>query len=150
MIEEPRQEKASKPVSWQELLNAFEFASFGGPYEHQAFVCKDTGEIFCRSDFDEDAWEVPDDIEDDAKYIQIPDKRELGLGKALVLDFARAFLPADYNEVQRMFGRKGAYARFKDLLLRRNALDRWNEFEAEASEKALKEWCYAHQIALRE
>jgi len=37
---------------------------------------------------------LPDDIEGDKKYIAIPDKRELDLGKPLALDFAREFLPA--------------------------------------------------------
>jgi hypothetical protein len=51
-------------------------------------------------------------------YVQLPDKRELDLGRALVFDFVRQFLPDDFSEVQRMFGRRGAYAKFKDLLAR--------------------------------
>ena len=35
---------------------------------------------------------LPDDI-DDEKYIAIPNKKELDLGKPLVLDFTREFLP---------------------------------------------------------
>jgi hypothetical protein len=58
---------------------------------------------------------------DDEKYISIPDKRELNLGKPLVLDFAREFLPVDYDEVRHIFSRRGAYRRYKDLLVRRAA-----------------------------
>src|SRR6516165_3207892 len=54
----------------------------------------------------------------------IPDKRELDLGKPLVLDFAREFLPVDYDEVRHIFSRRGAYRRYKDLLVRRGALER--------------------------
>jgi hypothetical protein len=42
---------------------------------------------------------LPDDI-DDEKYISIPDKSELDVGKPLVLDFVREFLPDDYDEVR--------------------------------------------------
>jgi hypothetical protein len=70
---------------------------------------------------------LPDDI-DHEKYIAIPDKVELDLGKPLVLDFAREFLPDDYNEVCHIFSRRGAYRRYKDLLVRRGALERWYDF----------------------
>jgi len=44
--------------------------------------------------------ELPDDVGDSEKYLQIPDKRELDLGKPLALDFARQFLPNDFDEVR--------------------------------------------------
>ena len=90
--------------------------------------------------------ELPDDIEHSEKYVPIPDKRELDLGKPLVLDFARQFLPNDIDEVRRIFTRKGAYARFKDLLDRRGALDHWYDFEAKVEEKALRMWCDLNSI----
>ena len=86
--------------------------------------CKQSGRVFS-----DELGELPDDIEDSEKYVPIPDKRELDLGKPLVLDFARQFLPNDIDEVRRIFTRKGAYARFKDLLDRRGALDHWYDFE---------------------
>ena len=48
----------------------------------------------------------------------LTDKRELD-GKPLVLDFAREFLPSDYDEVRHIFSRRGVYLRFKDLPVRR-------------------------------
>jgi hypothetical protein len=42
------------------------------------------------------------------------------------------FLPGGFDEVRLFFTRKGAYARFKDLLARRGALDQWYDFEANA------------------
>jgi hypothetical protein len=69
------------PVSFREVLDAFEFVSVGGGFgEHQTFLCRQTGKIFWRSelsDFDELEDELPDDIEDGEKYLEIPDKREL-------------------------------------------------------------------------
>ena len=89
---------------------------------------------------------LPDDIDDGEKFLPIPDKRELDLGKPLALNFARQFLPGDFDEVRQFFSRRGAYARFKDLLARRNALDRWYDFETKAEERALRTWCDLNSI----
>jgi hypothetical protein len=88
---------------------------------------------------------LPDDL-DDEKYISIPDKRELDLSKPLIVDFVRRFLPADYDEVCRIFGRKGAYGRYKDLLAERGALDRWYDYSNKAEQAALREWCAENGI----
>jgi hypothetical protein len=139
------------PVSFQEILAAFDFAGFTGDGEHQAIVCRQTGKIYLHSefsDFDEYNDELPDDVEDDEKYIAIPDKRELGLGKPLALDFAREFLPGDFDEVRYMFSKKKAYSKFRALLIRRHVLERWYEFESKATEKASHEWCEFNAIEL--
>jgi hypothetical protein len=56
----------------------------------------------------DDLDELPDDIDDSEKYVQIPNKRELDLGKPLVLNFARQFLPDDFDEVRQIFSSRGA------------------------------------------
>jgi len=91
---------------------------------------------------------LPDDIDDEQKYIAIPHKRDLDLGKPLALDFARECLPDDFDEVRYTFSRKGAYRKFRALLIRRNALDRWYEFESKATERALRNWCDLNSIRL--
>jgi hypothetical protein len=92
--------------------------------------------------------ELPDDINDEEKYVALPDKRELGLGKPLVLDFARQFLPDDFDDVRYFFSRRGAYPKFKALLARRSAIDDWHAFEAKATEQALRDWCALHSIEI--
>src|SRR5215469_3403782 len=82
--------------------------------------------------------------------ISIPDKRELNLGKPLVLDFAREFLPHDYDEVRHIFSRRGAYFRYKELLVRRDALERWYDFSNKSEAAALREWCAENGIDLSE
>jgi hypothetical protein len=134
-------------VSFEEILLAFEFVSSGGLYEHQAFLSRQTGEIYWSSElFDSSDHELPEDIEDAEKYVEIPDKRELGLGKPLVLDFACEFLPDDLDEVQYIFSKSGAYRKFRALLARRNAVDRWDDFESKAVEQALRDWCKLNSI----
>ena len=138
------------PVSFTELIDALEFASFDGILgEHHAILCKPTGQIYqhIESAGEEEFDELPDDVEDEEKYIAIPHKRELGLGKPLVLDFARECLPDDFDEVRYIFGKRGAYAKFNALLARRNAIDRWHDFEAKATERALRDWCERNDIA---
>jgi hypothetical protein len=134
------------PVSLKDILGAFEFVSAGGMGEHQAFLCKQSGKIYWHSELSDDLDELPDNIDDSEKYVQIPNKRELDLGKPLVLDFARQFLPDDFDEVRQIFSSRGAYARFKDLLTRRGALDQWYDFEAKAEERALRMWCDLNSI----
>ena len=76
--------------------------------------------------------------------------RELDLGKPLVLDFARGFLADDYDEVRQIFSRRGAYRRYKELLVRRGALERWYDFSNKSEETALREWCAENGIELSE
>lgn len=52
----------------------------------------------------DDVEELPDDLEDSERYIAIPDKRELDLGKPLVLTFARHTCPT----ITTRFGRSSA------------------------------------------
>jgi len=138
------------PTRFEDIRSSFEFVSSVGVGEHQAFLCRQTGKIYWRSeslDLDELSDEqLPDDVEDDANYIAIPDKRELDLGKPLVLDFAREFLARDFDEVRYMFSKRGAYQKFRALLIRRNVLERWYDFESKATERALREWCEFNSI----
>lgn len=140
--------EAPMPVSWTDLLIAFEFVSAGNAGMHQVFLSKQTGKLYWHSGSSDELDELPDDIDDDEKYVQLPDKRELDLGRALVFDFVRQFLPHDFSEVQRIFARRGAYAKFKDLLARRGALDQWYDFESKAEERALRSWCDLNSIEI--
>ncbi|MBY5466335.1 hypothetical protein ELH75_33965 [Rhizobium leguminosarum] len=132
-------------VDFSELLDAFEFVSSVGIGENTAFLCKETGKIYWHSDWADDVEEIPD-IEDSEEYIRILEKKELDLGKPLVLKFARHHLPGDSDKVLEIFSREGAYARFKDLLEQRHAIDRWYAFERKATEEALRTWCDDNDI----
>jgi len=136
------------PVRWTDLILAFEFVGASSTGEHQVFLCKQTGELHWHFDSSDELDELPDDIDDGEKYIRLPDKRDLDLGKPLVFDFVSQFLPDAFDEVQKIFNRKGAYARFKDLLDRRGALDQWYAFEEKAEENALRSWCERNSIEI--
>jgi hypothetical protein len=134
------------PIKWTDLLLAFEFVGASNTGEHRAFLCKQTGKVYWHSESSDELDELPDDIDDEERYVRIPDKRELELGKPLALDFVGQFLPDDFAEVQEIFRRRGAYARFKDLLVRRGTLDQWYGFESKAEESALRRWCDLNSI----
>lgn len=94
--------------------------------------------------------EVPDDLDTSDRYIAVPHKNELDLGKNLALRFAAQELSESYEEVESIFQRKGAYGRFKQLLEMKGLLENWYGFEAEATEKALREWCAENGIQIVE
>jgi len=116
-------------------------------YEPQAFLNKATGEIHWYSELADGFEELPEDI-DDEKYIEIPHKHELDLGKNLVFEFAHQYLPDDMEAITLIFRRKGAYSRFKALLERKGYLDRWYEYESQAQGKALRAWCEDNAIEI--
>ena len=75
-----------------------------------------------------------------------PTSENSASAKPLALDFAREFLPDDLDEVRYMFSKRGAYRKFRTLLIRTNALDHWYDFESKTTERALREWCELNSI----
>lgn len=136
-------------VRYQEIQLAFDFVSAGQPFEHNAYISLDTGQVFWVSDLlDED--EAPPDLETSDRYLEIPHKNELDLGKNLVQRFVASRLPEDAEEVESIFSRRGAYSRFKGLLESKGLLEEWYEYEADQCERTLREWCADNGIDLIE
>jgi hypothetical protein len=136
-------------VTYDDLLLAFDFVCSGGPLEHQAYISLDTGKTFWMSDgqaVEDD--EIPTDFEESDRYLEIPHKNDLDLGRELVFRFAEERLPHHRHRIAEIFDRRGAYQRFKDLLARENRLEEWYAFEAEATRQALQQWCEANGIRL--
>jgi len=128
-------------AKFNDILDAFEFISFGQPMENAAYLSTETGAIYYHSEFGDNLEELPPDIDEAGKYLSIPHKNDLGLGKRLAIEFAEDLLVDDVGQVREIFSRGGAYARFKDLLEHRGMLNRWYEFEASARKEALLKWC---------
>ena len=142
-----QQKKAT--VNWNDLLNAYLFVEAGSPGGNEAFLNLETGELIYRSAFGDNFDEIPEDLDEaPEKYLSVPDKRELNLGKWLALLFVEEFLPADLDQARRIFARRGAYRRFKDMLELRNALKQWYDYEEAATETALRAWCADNEIEI--
>jgi hypothetical protein len=129
------------PLNYDDLEMAVEFASFG---ESEAYICVETGQIYLSSDAVD--VEIPDDLDEEGKYLVVPSKRDLGLGKPLVLDFVADRLPGDLESVHSYFRSRGAYSKYKALLEERKILEQWYEYEQESTKQALLSWCQEHAI----
>jgi hypothetical protein len=134
-------------MKYSDIEDAFLFVSMSPPDEHYAYLNKETGETYYVSTLG-DSDELPADLEENEKYINIPHKNDLNLGRELVFDFITASLPDEYERVRGIFSRKGAYARFKDLLEDKGQLEAWYKFEQKATEEALRAWCTENDISL--
>lgn len=111
-------------ISFDDIERAFFFVSMDQRDMHNAHLSKETGQIFYTSEMG-DSDELPEDVDDPDKYMTIPHKDDLGLGKALVIEFTSKYLFKELDRVYSIFGRKGAYSRYKDLLERKGFLDEW-------------------------
>jgi len=137
-------------VKFDELSHAFDFVGSAPPGENNAYISLDTGQIHWTSELGSLDEEVPDDLETSDRYLVVPHKTDLDLGRRLALRFAGSELPDCHDQVLAFFRRKGAYARFKELLESKGALERWYRYEAESIEKALKDWCVENGIRIIE
>ncbi|MBI4985928.1 MAG: hypothetical protein HZC24_11490 [Rhodocyclales bacterium] len=134
-------------VNLSDLLDAIDFVSGGELFDHRAFIDPDTGAIHFLSS-EAEFEDVPDDIDTSDRYIAVPHKKDLDLGRRLALSFADEATPDEYGTVDAFFRKKGAYARFKDFLDARRLLERWYAYEASETEKAVRAWCADNGIAL--
>ena len=134
-------------IAFDSIESAFLYVSMAQEFMNNAFLCKETGQIFYASEFG-DSDELPEDIDDPERYIALPHKNELELGKRLVFEYVSKFLPDDFNQVVSIFRKRGAYSRFKDLLYKKGLLDDWYKFEDEHTKKALVQWCTDNDIEL--
>lgn len=135
-------------VTYEEISSAFEFVGSAAPMEHSAYISLDTGKIHWASELASMDEELPDNLDTSDRYLAVPHKTELDLGKDLAFRFAAEVLPESSERVAGIFRRKGAYGRFKRLLQDHGVLEKWYPFEAEAAEKALRTWCAANDIRI--
>ena len=127
-------------VKYSDLYMAMDYVSSGALLDASAYICRATGKIWYESDDSYEEDELPDDVGDENKYAVVPDKRDFDLGKPLVLSFASQELPNQYEKIDSIFRRSGAYSRFKDLLHDHGALEAWYKYEESATREALCAW----------
>ena len=133
-------------LSYEDLLDAYEWVSADLALQNSAYVHRTSGAIYLDTDEIEVGEEVPEDIEDGTKYIAVPHKHDLDLGKALVFDFVEEYLPEDVDKVAGYFKRPGAYSRYKELLERRELLEKWYGYEQKKTFEVLRQWATENSI----
>ena len=115
--------------------------------DNSAILNRETGEIYYISELG-DSDELPDDVDDPDKYIDIPDKYALDLGKRLVFQFVEGNIPEEIARVEKYFRQRGAYSKYKSLLEQKGLLDQWHKFEDDKRKEALIEWCKDNGIEI--
>ena len=133
-------------VTFSDIEDAFLFVSSAPQGENLAVLCKDTGRIYCRSEYG-NLDEIDDEIDCD-EFIHIPHKNDLDLGQQLIFEFVDMNLPDEYNAVQQIFGHQKAYGTFKYLLQSKGLLQSWYDFENEREKEELLQWCENNEIEL--
>jgi hypothetical protein len=136
-------------MKYADLEFVFEFISFGDPYDKAAYVSRSTGKTYVRSDLG-DIDELPEDVEENDDYVEVPHKYDLDLGKELVWKFVDLQIPGLKEKVRRIFSRRGAWGRYKSFLADLEMLDAWHRFEEERTRQVLLEWCASEGITIED
>ena len=108
---------------------------------------EDKTDSLINEDYDDED-EIPEEIYDREDCIEIPHKNDLDLGKTLVFEFVDKYLPNDFERIRRIFRKRGAYARYKDLLDDRGFLQKWYDFENTRQTETLRRRCEDNEITL--
>lgn len=140
--------KDSATLTYDALESAFYWVGAAAQYVNSAFIARRSGQVFLASRDQDSPDELPDDIDDASLYLAVPHPHDLDLGRELVMDFVAEHLPDDHDQVRAFFHKRGAYARFKDLLRHRGALDAWHQHEQQSTEAALRAWAQENGLSL--
>ena len=123
-----------------------EWVSLAGSFQNSAYISKDRGAIYLCSDDYELEDELPEDLDDPSKYIAVPHKNDLDLGRRLAIRYVDEELQNYASTVREIFSKKGAYAKFKALLDQEGYLDKWYSYENEKIEHKLRMWAEENGI----
>lgn len=134
-------------IKFSDIENAFDYVGSQSYGMNEAYLSLDTGKIYYISELG-DSDDLPDDFEESDRYLEIPHKNELNLGRRLVDEFISTAAPQLANDVADIFRARGAYGRFKSLLESHGLLEKWFEFEKERELNAIKTWCRENKISL--
>jgi len=122
----------------------------GQALENEAYLECETGAVYWQSDNIDQCDALPDDIGDTDRYVPVPHKNNLGLGKQLTLQFTAKYLAAQLVSVRVLLIRPDAYARFKKLLVDPAILRAWFTYEHNWYDSALRQWRPVHAIVLQD
>lgn len=134
-------------IKFSDIELAIEYVSSMPMACNSAVLCKNTGEFYYSSDYDDED-KIPEDVYDREDYIWIPHKNDLDLGRNLVFEFIEQHLPDDFEHVRHIFRKKGAYALYKDYLRSKGFLQKWYDYEDKRQTETIIQWCEENGIIL--
>jgi len=127
-------------IAYDDLQSAFNFVSSGAPYERNAYIAKATGEVFQASPGYDALKRLPHDVDDGERYWSVPHRQDLSLGSPLELKFVAEHIPAQFANAEDFFHRRGAHAKFHDLVEKAGKQAQWRQYQHDATEVALRKW----------
>ncbi len=135
-------------IDFNDIDDAVMFSSSDGNLS-SAILDTESGNIYYISDLFDVEEELPEDIYENEKYIEIPNQKELGLGKPCAIAFVSEFLPDEIDRAYSIFSKRGAFSRFKDFIESKDLLSKWYDYQEKKRVEALKEWCEDNNIKLK-
>ncbi len=136
-------------MKYEDIQFLFDYVGTAHPCERSAFFNRRTGESYLASEYG-DSDELPDDLDENADYLEIPHLNDLDLGRNLVFEFVEQCLPSAAEQVYGFFQHAGAYGRFHDLLRQNGLQDDWNKYATARERAAILEWCEENGIDLQD
>lgn len=136
------------PLDRDDLHFAVEFVTGGQVHGAAAYVDRQTGTILWAGDGMEEP--LPDDVDDEERYLPVPTKKELDLGRNDALAFTEQHAPQLLERAEYIFSTAGAFDRFKHLMREHDLLDAWYAYQGQRPWEELEAWAELHDLHLSE
>ena len=133
-------------ISREDLNLAVEHVTGGQAYGAAAYVDRHSGAILWGGDGMEEP--LPHDIDDEERYLPVPSRKELGLGRGDAIAFTAEHAPQLLDSAEAIFYRAGAFQRFKALMHDPGLLPQWYAHQDERLWEALEEWAEKQEVHL--
>jgi hypothetical protein len=131
-------------IDRDDLHLAVEHVTGGGSYGAAAYVDRHTGAILWAGDGMEEP--LPDDVDDEERYLPVPTKKQLGLGRNDALAFTEQHAPQLLERAEYIFSVAGAFDRFKQLMHEHDLLDAWYACQDKRLWEELEAWAELHDL----
>ncbi len=135
-------------MKFTDIESAFEYVSSDQPCMNTVMISRSKGETYYHTEMGDNFDEMPEDVDVNDDYVEIPHKNDMDLGERLVWRFVEKEIPGLHDKVRGFFTARGAYYRYKTFLDQIDLLERWYEFESNETEKALRKWCQENRIEI--
>jgi len=136
------------PLDRDDLHLAVEYVTGGGSYGAEAYIDLRSGAIlYGGSDAEEP---LPKGVHNTKRYLRVPTKKELDLGRDDALAFTEQHAPQLLERAEYIFHAAGAFDRFKHLMREHGLLDAWYAYQDQRLWEELETWAEIHDLRLSE
>jgi hypothetical protein len=137
-----------QPLDRDDLHLAVEFVTGGGSYGAEAYIDLRSGAILYGGSGAEEP--LPKGVHNTKRYLRVPTKKELDLGRDDALAFTEQHAPQLLERAEYIFNAAGAFDRFKHLMREHGLLDAWYAYQDQRLWEELEAWAELHDLHLSE